>query len=95
MLTKRQIIRAFDQGQLTEVAKECVMYGLITRDVSWDTPEGYYKGSHRVRDITHYGIEWTIDMWNGEVHSVGHNHVPTPRKPRRARCDETAHYRAS
>lgn len=76
MLSKTELIRAYNKGQLEEVTKECLRYGDIKRDVQWDTPDGYHKGAHRVRDIRWLGIDWNIHMWNGEVRSVGHNYVP-------------------
>lgn len=67
MLTKRQLVAAFNKGDLETVCKECRRYGKITKDKSWDEETGHYKGANRVFYIEYKNIEWRFEMLNGEI----------------------------
>lgn len=71
-MNKRQIVSAYNKGQLDEVAKQLRKYGTINRDKSWDEESGYYAGAHRVMHIIHHGHEWRLTLWNGEVKELGY-----------------------
>ena len=72
ILTKRQLIAAFNKGMLDDVAKELLRYGTIIRDVEWETPDGHYKGHSRVYHITHKGYAWEVHKLNGEIERMSY-----------------------
>lgn len=75
MLTKAQLLKAYNKGSLDEVVKELRRYGYISADKSFEIDAGYHQGSHRVCHVEYKGIDWKFSMHNGEVKSVGHNYV--------------------
>ena len=75
MLTKAQLLKAYNKGSLDEVVKELRRYGYISADKSFDIDEGYHKGAHRVCHIEYKGMEWKFSLHNGEVKSVGYKYA--------------------
>lgn len=71
-MNKREIIKAYDKGYLDEVKQQLVRYGTIKNVKDWQVEEGYYKGANRRYHIEHHGLEWEIEMLNGEVRTVGY-----------------------
>lgn len=69
-MTKTQLLKAFDKGQLDVVAKQLRMYGKIVHDTSYEIESGHYKGSHRDLNIIHHGFTWDLNLHNGEVKYV-------------------------
>lgn len=67
-MNKRQIKKAYNDGLLDEVKKQCVMYGKIVDVKDWE-----YQGARRRYHVEHHSMQWNIEMHNGEVKSVGHN----------------------
>lgn len=67
MLTKTQLIKAFNAGDLEGVTKELRRYGKIIRDVSWDCPDGFYAGANRSFHVEYKGLIWQFLMINGDV----------------------------
>ena len=72
LLTKPQLIKALNAGDLEGVTKELRRYGSIIRDMSWDCDDGFYKGSNRMFHVTHQGLVWNVEMLNGEVLRLGY-----------------------
>lgn len=72
MLTKRQLIAAYNKGLLDQIATECQRYGVVNASSEWYTEDGYHAGAHRVLTMTHHGIEWEVHKHNGETKSVGY-----------------------
>ncbi len=72
IMTKRQLIAAYNRGWLEEVAKEVRRYGKITKDGEFEIEEGFHKGCHRVMLIKHKALEWEIHYHNGEVKTLGY-----------------------
>lgn len=73
-MSKRQIVSVFNKGLLDEVSKELKKYGTITKDKSFEMLDGRYAGFHRVTEICHHSINWTVRMYNGDVVSVEMSH---------------------
>ena len=73
-MSKRQIVAAFNKGLLESVAKQLKMYGIITKDKQFEMLDGRYAGFHRVTEINHHSINWTVRMYNGDVVSVQMTH---------------------
>lgn len=71
-MTKQQLKKALDNGHFDDVTKQLRTYGTIVEDKQWDEEEGYYKGSHRVMHILHYGMKWELHMQNGETTRAGY-----------------------
>lgn len=72
-LTKRQIVKAYNDGLLDEVKAQLVRYGRIHDVKDWEVTDiPLYNGAHRRYQIEHHGIQWKVEMHNGEVKSVGH-----------------------
>ena len=69
-LTKTQLLKAFKNGQLDEVAKQLRRYGKIVNDSSYEIESGYYMGSHRDTTIVHHDFVWELNLHNGEVKYV-------------------------
>ena len=74
-LTKTQLLKAFKNGQLDEVAKQLRRYGKIVHDTSYEIESGHYKGSHRDLNINHHGFTWDLNLHNGEVKYVEYQTV--------------------
>lgn len=72
-MTKTQLLKAFKNGQLDEVAKQLRRYGKIVNDSSYEIESGHYKGSHRDLNIIHHGFTWELNLHNGEVKYVEYN----------------------
>lgn len=71
-MNKRQIKKAYNDGLLDVVALQCRAYGIIQLQHDYgDAVMGFYRNSN----ILHHGIEWDIELWNGEVIRVGHNAI--------------------
>ena len=71
-LNKKQLISAYNKGNLDDVAKQLRMYGTIFDDKSFEIESGYHVGHHRMMKIKHHDIEWNIALHNSEVKSVGY-----------------------
>jgi hypothetical protein len=76
-MTKRQLIKAHNTGDLEGVRKQLTTYGTITADASFEIESGHYAGANRITHFTHHGDPWRVDMLNGEVRSLarGLHHV--------------------
>ena len=62
-MNKRQLMTAFDNGLLDEVAKELLRYGNIQQDWEWEDDQGL----HREQEIKMYNSLWTVHKKNGDV----------------------------
>jgi len=74
-MNKRQIVKAYNNGLLDELKQQLVRYGTIVKTKDWESNHGdRYDGCWRLYHITHHGMQWKIEMHNGEVKSIGHNY---------------------
>lgn len=71
-MTKRQILKAYNDGDLEACKTQLVRYGVITKDTQFDIESGRYAGANRIYTINHHGMVWRIEMLNGEVRALGH-----------------------
>ncbi len=77
MMTKRQLVKAYNNGQLEEVYKEVRRYGVIVKDVEWSIADGgRYDGAWRHMWINHHGLGWSFELHNGELFAAGYNLAP-------------------
>jgi len=68
MLTNKQVkSNVTKRGMLDDMYKEIRKYGIITYDFSEDVDSGHYAGANRHLHILYRGIEYNIEMLNGEV----------------------------
>lgn len=71
-MNKRQIMQAFNAGQLETVKDQVRTYGKeIIFDKTWDEETGFYRGCNRIMRIWHHGYLWNVHMLNGEVLRLG------------------------
>jgi hypothetical protein len=71
VLTKPQIIRAFNAGELSIVARELLLYSVLVHDKEWTvTAPARYAGFYRRRHFNYKGLGWITKMHNGDVISV-------------------------
>lgn len=74
-MNKREIQKAFKNGWLDDVKKQCVRYGNIVSVKDWEISDiERYNGAWRLYEIEHHSIQWKIKMHNGEVKSIERNH---------------------
>lgn len=74
-MNKREIQKAFKNGWLDDVKNQCVRYGNIVSVRDWEINDiERYNGAWRMYQIEHHGIQWEIEMHNGEVKSIERNH---------------------
>lgn len=71
-LNKREIKQAYKAGYLDLVYKQLTRYGDIIYTYDNDVSAGYYQGANRHRKINHHGLEWDIELLNGEVRCLGY-----------------------
>lgn len=72
-MNKREIVKAYDRGYLEEVKTQLLRYGTIHNVKDWEiTDIPRYNGAHRRYQIAHHGMQWQIEMHNGNVTSVAH-----------------------
>jgi len=72
LATKTQLIKMLNDGEFDGVLKDLRRYGKIIRDVSWDCPEGFYKGANRAFHIDYKNLAWGVEMLNGEIRRLGY-----------------------
>ena len=74
-MNKREIQKAFKNGDLEGVKNQCVRYGNILSVKDWEVMDvERYNGAWRLYKIEHHDIQWKIEMHNGEVTSIERNH---------------------
>lgn len=74
MLTKTQLLKSIERGDLLIVKNECLLYGKIVQDKEWEiTDIPRYNGYWRQYKIEHKKTQWVIEMHNGEVVSIEYN----------------------
>lgn len=70
-LNKTQTKMLYNIGALDELKTQIVRYGKIHKVKDWEiTDIERYNGAHRLYEIEHHGIQWKIQMHNGEVVGV-------------------------
>lgn len=74
-MNKREIQKAFKNGDMDGVKNQCVRYGNMLGVSDWEiTDIPRYNGAWRLYKIEHHGIQWEIELHNGEVVSIERNH---------------------
>lgn len=63
MMTKRELAKAYDAGQLESVAMELALYGVVEGH-RWNDGNG---NNGRVSMYTLHGRNWEVEIVNGEV----------------------------
>lgn len=72
-LNKTQTKMLYNIGALDELKAQLVRYGKIYKVKDWEiTDIERYNGAHRLYEIEHHGIQWKIQMHNGEVTGISH-----------------------
>lgn len=72
-LNKTQTKRLYNIGALEELKTQLVRYGTIHKVKDWEiTDIPRYNGAHRQYQIERHGIQWKIDMHNGDVTGISH-----------------------
>lgn len=74
-LNKKQLVKAYNDGQLDEVLTQIRRYGNIVSVVDWESNESCGQqnvGCWRKYKITHHGLQWEARMLNGELKSIGY-----------------------
>ena len=67
MLTKTQLIKTFNQGDMETIYKELTRYATMTFDKYFDVDSGFYAGANRIQKWEHKGLQWESLKINGEV----------------------------